>query len=263
MIIPLRVLREYHLLTNHPRLLLTLAMMALWLGGSGSGRAATAPVVPATGRDSCVSIGLAPGSFLSLRSLVTLGLAGVATVWTREAVDPHQGALRSSLERSSFRGLMDFGNTYGNGLIIGGSAVAAAAVGRITDHDRMYRCGLDLGRSFVYSAAITEIIKVSVNRKRPSGGPYSFPSGHTTAAFSAVPVIWYHAGWVAGTGAGAMGVLTGMGRIEKNKHYLSDVIFGAAIGVVTGWAVIDQRRENAWSDHVVATGDRIALRWRF
>ena len=171
--------------------------------------------------------------------------------------------MRLSLDSASIEGLADLGNLYGSGWFVGGASAGAVVAGELGDKEGLARLGVDLGRSFVYSAAATSVIKLAVNRTRPSGGPYSFPSGHTTTAFSTVPVVWYHAGWVAGLGAGTLACITAMGRMEDNRHYASDVIFGAAVGLVFGRAVISQRERSGWLDRLAVSGRSVALVWDF
>ena len=147
--------------------------------------------------------------------------------------------------------------------MVGGGSVALLTVGQLTDNEKLNAFGGDLLRSFLYSGAATWVLKYSVNRTRPSGGPYSFPSGHTASAFSTVPVVWHHLGWSYGVGASALSVLTGLGRLEEGMHYMSDVIAGAAIGLVIGWAVIDHRHQSGVLSHRVAGPDSVALSLRF
>lgn len=80
-------------------------------------------------------------------------------------------------------------------------------------------------------------IKSFSNQQRPDGSDYySFPSGHTAAAFASAEFMrmeykdvspWYGvAGYVA---AGATGAL----RMYNNRHWMSDVLAGAGIGIAS------------------------------
>ena len=78
-------------------------------------------------------------------------------------------------------------------------------------------------------------LKYSVGRLRPDGSRYnSFPSGHTTTAFMTATMLHKEYGWrnpwfsIGGYTAAAV---TGISRILNNKHWLSDVIAGGAIGI--------------------------------
>jgi len=56
-------------------------------------------------------------------------------------------------------------------------------------------------------------------------------------AFTAAPILTAHFGRGVGTLAYVAAVTTAMGRVEEHRHYLSDVLFGAAIGLSVGTAV--------------------------
>lgn len=101
------------------------------------------------------------------------------------------------------------------------------------------------------------IVKYAVGRARPYvwmgqpdlyGDPHdanlSFFSGHTTLAFavavSAGTLFLMQgmpgAGWVLGGGL-ALAAFTGYLRMGAEQHYLTDVLTGAAVGSLVGWAV--------------------------
>ena len=45
-------------------------------------------------------------------------------------------------------------------------------------------------------------------------------------------------GWKAGVAAYSTAVYVGLSRLSENKHFASDVAFGAAIGIFSGRAVM-------------------------
>ena len=63
------------------------------------------------------------------------------------------------------------------------------------------------------------------------------PSGHASSAFATSAVVWRHYGWKAGLPASAIGAWVGAGRVQLGQHFLSDVVFGAAIGTLSGRTV--------------------------
>ena len=89
----------------------------------------------------------------------------------------------------------------------------------------------------VLSQAIVIPMKKGTHIERPDGSDFrSFPSGHTTQAFVSATFVhkelgslspWYSIG--AYTTATAVGAL----RIMNNKHWLSDVLVGAGIGILS------------------------------
>ena len=111
--------------------------------------------------------------------------------------------------------------TYGVGTLAGGSEVA--------DLSR------DLIRVQILSQTLTQTIKRTARRARPDGsGNSSFPSGHTSATFAAATVFQRRYGWKAGVPAFAFATWVATSRLNEQKHWLSDLPFGAAIGVMAG-----------------------------
>ena len=78
-------------------------------------------------------------------------------------------------------------------------------------------------------------IKFITGRMRPDGANRrSFPSGHTSSSFLAATIADDLYGSKIGVPAYLLAGLTGLSRIHDNKHYLSDVIFGASLGIALG-----------------------------
>ena len=78
-------------------------------------------------------------------------------------------------------------------------------------------------------------IKFITGRIRPDGtNRRSFPSGHTSSSFLAATIADDLYGSKIGVPAYLLAGLTGLSRIHDNKHYLSDVIFGAGLGIALG-----------------------------
>jgi membrane-associated phospholipid phosphatase len=63
------------------------------------------------------------------------------------------------------------------------------------------------------------------------------PSGHTSTAFSLATVAERHYGWKVGVPAYVFASSIGLSRIESKRHHLSDVVAGAALGVIVGRTV--------------------------
>lgn len=80
------------------------------------------------------------------------------------------------------------------------------------------------------------ILKKSLKKTRPDGTAYSFPSGHTANVFAGATMLAIEYGehhkWVP---YAAYGVATTVGamRMANNKHYVSDVLFGAGLGILS------------------------------
>ena len=89
--------------------------------------------------------------------------------------------------------------------------------------------------AMVTNGILTESMKRSFGRTRPNGSCCkSFPSGHTSHSFTMAAVASELYGKEMGILTYGLATLVAMSRINDNKHYLSDVIFGAALGAVVG-----------------------------
>jgi hypothetical protein len=89
--------------------------------------------------------------------------------------------------------------------------------------------------SNVVSTGISELLKASITKTRPDASDTnSFPSGHTTIAFTNAAVLqneFQDASPVYAYSGYAFAATTGVFRMLNNKHYLSDVLVGAGIGI--------------------------------
>ncbi len=79
------------------------------------------------------------------------------------------------------------------------------------------------------------------NQERPDHSDnLSFPSGHTATAFTNAALLYYEYKdsnlWYASSGF-LFATATGILRIANNKHYTSDVLAGAGIGLASGLIV--------------------------
>lgn len=134
-------------------------------------------------------------------------------------------------------GTSDLGNQYGSGVTLAAFSGVMLGAGHLANDQGLKQTGSEMFRSLAYSALAVSAIKLAVGRKRPNGGAYSFPSGHTATAFAMAPVLASRFGPSAGIPAFLLAGATAMGRMEDHKHYLSDVVFGAALGLSIGLAV--------------------------
>ena len=86
--------------------------------------------------------------------------------------------------------------------------------------------------------AITETLKRNVKelRPQPSLSTQSFPSGHTATSFAGAELLrseFREERPIISHSDYGIAVATAVLRLRKNKHWLSDVVAGAAIGVIS------------------------------
>jgi membrane-associated phospholipid phosphatase len=136
--------------------------------------------------------------------------------------------------------------TYGNvGKFLGTGVVAAAAstailgIGRYANGDRFKAATYDMSQAVVVNFFYTTIIKEVVRRERPDQSDHlSFPSGHASNAFACATVWAEQYGWKGAVPGYLAASLIAGSRLALKKHYLSDVVGGAALGVIVGKSVV-------------------------
>lgn len=188
-------------------------------------------------------------------------ILGVGTMLTLAAfATEDQDRANASLEKATLIDVpMDVGNLYGSAWGMGGLTLGLGAFGYMTHDKRSSQAAWDLGKSLLATAAVVGAIKFAVDRSRPDDTHYSFPSGHTAAAFAAAPVLHRYYGWQVGVTAYGLAAFTALGRVEENRHYLSDVIAGATIGLLTS-RLLNRDNKNL---SVFATPQRVGISYDF
>jgi len=137
----------------------------------------------------------------------------------------------------------------GEGMGSASYTVAASAlcysVGKIGHSSGAEAIGSHLLRAQAINGLITVGLKGAVNRTRPDGSAYSYPSGHTSTAFTIAGVLYHDLGPVLGVPAFAAASYVGFSRLQENKHYLSDIIAGAVIGTYVAYKVTHRQDSGA------------------
>lgn len=126
--------------------------------------------------------------------------------------------------------------------------------GHFCENEKAKRVSLLSLESFVISGIFTQAIKLTGHRHRPNSGDQydtwdgpsfstghlSFPSGHSTAAFSIATVIAseYDDKVLIPPLAYGIATLTALSRVNDDAHWTSDVFFGSAIGYFTAKAIL-------------------------
>jgi len=167
----------------------------------------------------------------SLAIVLSGAVAGAACTGFEDAE-----AYATGLDRSPWNELGGIGNAYGEAPGVAGVALLLYAAGRWGHRDALRDAGFHSMRALCVSAATVGVLKLTVERERPNGEPHSFPSGHAAVTTALAPVLTRHLGWRVGVPAYSLAALSCFGRIEDRRHHLSDVVWGATIGLTVGLA---------------------------
>ena len=135
-----------------------------------------------------------------------------------------------------------------------GAAVGLWAVGRyILPHEgesktnKVSHLGFDLLRAQIVSQSLVHAMKLAGQRDRPDGECCAFPSGHAASAFAAASVLERHFGYRASWPALLAATYVGASRLVENRHWVSDVVFGAALGEAVGWTVVGRHGRSGYA----------------
>ena len=111
-------------------------------------------------------------------------------------------------------------------------------VGRAGDKPRVSHTGMDLIRALLISEVMVETLKYTTRRERPDGsGKNSFPSGHAADTFAFATALERHLNWKYAVPGYLFSSYVAMSRLPANRHWLSDVVFGSTVGIISGRTV--------------------------
>lgn len=179
-----------------------------------------------------------------LLTLLTAGAgASIARFGSRTYFDDFRVA--DTLQRNTPLGkrAVDFGAVIGYPVYLLPAAAGAYFAGSYFSADSSQEFGLMGFEALALAGLQTEILKVSVRRLRPDKTDFAaFPSGHTSASFALATVAASKWGWKIGVPACMLASFVGYTRMEGRSHYLSDVFFGAGLGIASGRAVYKFRK---------------------
>ncbi|MEO8910904.1 MAG: phosphatase PAP2 family protein [Gemmatimonadaceae bacterium] len=214
------------------------------------------------------------------------------------AVMPNDRPIEAAFQRSSvqsngtFKGAANALDAVADPGVIVFSATSYF-IGVATHSRPVASLGMHTGEAIVMGGVITQIMKGSFGRARPSisltnprdfrsGRGFgnddfgSFPSGEATIAFAAATAVsrevarsWPGAARYVTPASYGVATLVGLARLYKNQHWASDVVAGAGIGTMSG--ILFDRYNNGYADNifnrvflprsVVPARGRLALAW--
>ncbi len=195
----------------------------------------------------------------TIRTAIILAAGGAASVVASNSDEPVD-RWTVSHPASTWTGV---GRIGGDGFTMAGLALGTWGIGELTNRPLVAHVGSDLIRVQVMNGLLSRGLKIAVDRPRPGGGGHAFPSGHTSASFATAGVLHQHFGWKAGAPAYAFATFVGYTRIRDRAHWLSDAVFGAALGLASAQAVTRGHESHTWSITAVAMpgGGGFVVRW--
>jgi membrane-associated phospholipid phosphatase len=189
----------------------------------------------------------------SRHAVYTVGAGGALVVFTL-ADDSITGSADDKRERD-IGPFLDAANIAGDpNLALPAAAVIFGAT-LLTEDVRLQDAAFTSLEAGLYGHLLASVLKGFAGRARPHRleGPYdfepfsnqkSFPSGHTTLAFALVtPWVVYYPGPAT---YALFGITTGtaVARVVGGDHWSSDVVAGAAIGILTGYALANRHQRH-------------------
>lgn len=95
---------------------------------------------------------------------------------------------------------------------------------------------MEFYQSFGTTIGLTHLLKYTVQEERPDGtDSLSFPSGHTSSAFGGASFIHRKYGWKNAIVPYMLASFVGYSRVHAEKHYVHDVVAGAALAIASTW----------------------------
>jgi len=173
-----------------------------------------------------------------------LSTAGVATAYQ---LDRHVWQTYSDTTNGETHRVADAIATLGDLRFLAPALLAGFALGKATSQPGLAAASVRIGVTTLGAGATSLIVKAATGRARPDAAPgdpsdfdpfhgdASFPSGHATVAFAFASALdeETHSAWVPWIAYPAAAAV-GWSRVVQNKHWLSDVVAGAALGTWTG-----------------------------
>ncbi len=175
--------------------------------------------------------------------LITIAATGALFAFAR----PQDRRLRGAVTTPPLpisHDLASVGTYLGNGAVLFPMAAATYAAGRWAGSGAAQETGAMGFEALSLAGLETEVLKYAAQRRRPDGSDkYSFPSGHSSESFAVAAVLASQYGWQAGVPACLAAGFVGYTRLQNDKHWLSDVVAGAGLGLLSGRAVWRVHRE--------------------
>lgn len=160
-----------------------------------------------------------------------VGAPLILTGMIMKGEDTHFRSLRNDYMKSFHRPFDNYTQFLPGAVMLG---LKAAGVDSRCSWSRML---VSDAFSVAIMGTVVNTMKNTTHVTRPDGSNnHSFPSGHTATAFMTATMLTKEYGHISpwiGIGAYTIASSTGLMRMANNKHWLSDVLTGAGIGILS------------------------------
>ena len=178
--------------------------------------------------------------------MIGFSLTGLATTLDEHEIGAVDGSTRFSPEAGEESTLGLLGEKMGNHVILPSVIAGLAITGQIANNPRFERFSYSMVQGYIVNNVLTTGLKAAVGRTRPNQqNNRSFPSGHTSNAFTWATILSHYYGKKAAIPAYGVATFIGWSRLNMDAHYLSDVVFGAVLGYVVGRTIVATAEERA------------------
>jgi hypothetical protein len=177
----------------------------------------------------------------SLRDRKKLFLLGTGVGLTAIALKEADEEALAVFKRKPVEKLGEVMNFIGSRQMLYPTLIGTFFAGKTFDKPGVSRLTAQMTQALLLTDLVVVSTKVAVRRTRPDGSnSMSFPSGHTAGTFALATVVHRNYGPKASIPAYAVATLVGASRLNESKHFLSDTIAGAMIGIIVGNTVADR-----------------------
>lgn len=163
----------------------------------------------------------------------------LAAIMLKDSVDyPFQNYMSSNKPLGKWSHIGDLGGQGYANLAYALGMLASSQIDK--ENSDLYKLRAEhMFKSSLYTAAVTIALKSTVRAPRPNNPNEhtSWPSGHTSTAFSFASVVGSQHEWYWGAAAYSLATLTALSRLNDDRHYLRDVFAGATIAISYGLGI--------------------------
>jgi hypothetical protein len=183
--------------------------------------------------------------------------AGAGAALAAHPLDDRAEVELERAQNGTLHNLFVPGQVIGETTVEVGLALTTYAFGRATHRGRVEAIGLELVRAQLLTEGLVQALKFSTRRERPDlSDNRSLPSGHTALMFATATVLQRRFGWVHTIPAYAIAGYVAASRVTTDRHFVSDAVAGAFIGIIAARDVT--RREHGMAHPIPVVGPHAA-----